>query len=490
MKLSEELKTPLIFELSKKGRNAYSLPKPFGEKVEIPDFMKRRNLNLPEVSEPEVIRHFIHLSRRNFGVDSGFYPLGSCTMKYNPKLSEEIAFLKEITEIHPYQDENTVQGSLELMYKLSEFLKKLSGMDAITLQPAAGAHGELCGCLIMKAYHKDRGEERDEVIVPDSAHGTNPASASMVGFKVIEIPSNENGMVDLEALKAALSEKTAGLLLTNPNTLGLFEEDILEISNLVHKAGGLLYYDGANLNAIMGICRPEDMGFDLLHFNLHKSFSTPHGGGGPGAGPVGVKKFLREFLPVPIVERKDKKYYLEYDLRKSIGKLKGFYGNFQVLVKAYAYILSMGSELQKASELAVLNANYLYHKLKEYYEIPFKPLKKHEFVLSCERIRRETGVRALDIAKRLLDYEIYAPTIYFPLIVKEAMMIEPTETESRETLQRFADVMIHIHKECYENPDVVKSAPHKTPIKRLDDVRAAREPILSWRMYRKSKTLK
>jgi len=476
----------LIFDYSKEGRKAYSLPHPIEDtKIEIPEKLKRKTLNLPEVSEIDIARHFIKLSQKNYGVDSGFYPLGSCTMKYNPKINEEIASWEKVTDIHPYQNESTVQGALEIMYKLGKALCEIAGVDNITLQPAAGAHGEYTGIKIIEKYLKTKGFNKNEIIVPDSAHGTNPASSAMADFRVVEIPSNEKGCVDLDALHEAVNEKTAGLMLTNPNTLGIFEENIKEISEIIHDAKGLLYYDGANLNALMGFVKPGNMGFDLVHFNLHKTFSTPHGGGGPGSGPVGVKEFLKEYLPHPIVEYDGKKYYLKHDLKNSIGKIKGFYGNFGVIVKAYAYILTMGNSLKKVSEIAVLNANYIAQKLKDLYEFPYSELRKHEIVLSCEKIKKDTGVTALDISKRILDYGMHAPTIYFPLIVKEALMIEPTETESKEELDKFIEVMRKIHRECYEDPEIVKSAPHNTEIKRLDTVKATKEPVLSYKMLRR-----
>ncbi len=476
----------LIFDYSKEGRKAYSLPHPIEDtKIKIPEKLKRKTLDLPEVSEIDIARHFIKLSQKNYGVDSGFYPLGSCTMKYNPKINEEIASWEKVTDIHPYQDESTVQGALEIMYKLGKALCEIAGVDNITLQPAAGAHGEYTGIKIIEKYLKTKGFDKNEIIVPDSAHGTNPASSAMADFRVVEIPSNEKGCVDLDALHEAVNEKTAGLMLTNPNTLGIFEENIKEISEIIHDAKGLLYYDGANLNALMGFVKPGNMGFDLVHFNLHKTFSTPHGGGGPGSGPVGVKEFLKEYLPHPIVEYDGKKYYLKHDLKNSIGKIKGFYGNFGVIVKAYAYILTMGNSLKKVSEIAVLNANYIAQKLKDLYELPYSELRKHEIVLSCEKIKKDTGVTALDISKRILDYGMHAPTIYFPLIVKEALMIEPTETESKEELDKFIDIMRKIHRECYEDPEIVKSAPHNTEIKRLDTVKATKEPVLSYKMLRR-----
>lgn len=465
----------LLKEKSVPGRIGFSLPEPFGNPVDIPEHLKRDTVNLPELSEVDVVRHYTRLSEMNFGIDTGTYPLGSCTMKYNPKINEELSAL--CSKFHPLQDVSTVQGCLQIMYDLQEYLKLISGTDAVTLQPAAGAEGELTGALIIRAYQP---QKKTEMIVPDSAHGTNPASAHMAGFDVVEIPSNPKGIIDLGALESAVSEKTAGLMLTNPNTLGIFEENILEIADIIHKADGLLYYDGANLNAIAGVCRPGDMGFDLVHFNLHKTFSTPHGGGGPGSGPVGVVKKLGDYLPVPVVECDNDAYYLQYDLPHTIGKVHGFYGNFQVMLKAYIYTLIMGSDIKKASEIAVLNANYLAQNLKDHYELPYKPLRKHEIVLSCEKIKKETGCKALDIAKRLLDYGIHAPTIYFPLIVPEALMIEPTESESREDLNKFIHAMIAIKEECYNTPDVVTGAPHTTAVTRLDEVKAARSPVLTW----------
>ncbi|MFC1455094.1 aminomethyl-transferring glycine dehydrogenase subunit GcvPB [Candidatus Undinarchaeota archaeon] len=474
----------VIFERSD-GSVGYSLPKAFGTEFEVPEKLKRKELNLPEVSEVEIVRHYTNLSQRNFGVDNGFYPLGSCTMKYNPKINEAMAVLDTVTEIHPEQIEESAQGSLELVYNLGETLKEVSGLDAVTLQPAAGAHGEYTGCMIIRAYHRAKGQEgRDEILVPDSAHGTNPASAAMAGFKVIVIPSLEDGTVDLDALKAAVTEKTAGLMLTNPNTLGIFEHNIKEISKIVHEAGGLLYYDGANLNAIMGFCKPGEMGFDVMHINLHKTFGTPHGGGGPGSGPVLVKKELAKFLPTPIVEKDGEKFKLNYDLPESIGPVKSTVGNFGVLVKAYAYILSFGNMLKDVSEMAVLNSNYMAQKLKDDYEMPGKEIRKHEFVLSGEKIKKETGCSTGDIGKRLLDYGLHAPTIYFPLIVHEALMIEPTETETKENLDNYIDALKKIKEEAYSNPDALHNAPENTAVRRLDVTKATREPILSWKMFK------
>ena len=477
--------TKLIFELSKPGRKAYSLPACDVPAVEaealIPgEYLREKDAQLPEVSEVDAVRHFVGLSRRNHGVDSGFYPLGSCTMKYNPKINEDMARLPGFARVHPYQQQDTAQGCLEVLYRLDKMLSEITGMERISLQPAAGAHGEMTGLMIIKAYHEHKGEvKRRKIIVPDTAHGTNPASAAMVGFEVVQVKSDSRGNVDLDALRAVMSDEVAGLMLTNPSTLGLFEENICEIAGIVHGAGGLLYYDGANANAIMGICRPGDTGFDVVHLNLHKTFSTPHGGGGPGSGPVGVKKKLVPFLPKPVVEFEDGKYFLDNNRPLSIGRIKSFYGNFGVAVRAYAYILTMGAEgLRRVSETAVLNANYIMNSLKEHFQLPYDRICMHEFVLSAQK-QKETGVAALDIAKRLLDFGYHPPTIYFPLIVKEAMMIEPTETESRETLDEFIEAMIRIAKEAEEDPEKVKGAPYTTPISRLDEAKAARSPILT-----------
>ena len=475
----------LIFEISKEGRKAYDLPPLDVEEVPvsslIPDSaLKENEVDLPEVSEGDVARHFTNLSTKNYGVDTGFYPLGSCTMKYNPKINEDMASLEGFTSIHPYQPEETVQGALELMYGLDEMLAEISGMERVSLQPAAGAHGEMAGLMIIRAYHEDRGDyKRKKIIVPDSAHGTNPASAAVVGFDIVEIKSDNNGAVDLENLKEVLNDEVAGLMLTNPSTLGLFEENIKQIADLVHQAGGLLYYDGANMNAIMGITRPGDMGFDVIHFNLHKTFSTPHGGGGPGSGPVGVRRDLVKYLPVPVIEKKGDKFVLDYDRPYTIGKIKSFYGHFGIMVRAYAYILTMGAEgLREVSEKAVLNANYMMSRLKEVYHLPIDQVCKHEFVLGG--LSQDTGVTTLDIAKRLLDYGYHPPTIYFPLIVNEALMIEPTETESIETLDRFIDAMLSIAKEAQNNPELLKAAPHTTKVRRIDEAKAARNLVLKW----------
>lgn len=475
----------LIFEISKEGRKAYSLPKCDVEEVNLEslipkEFLSDKELDLPEVSEVDVIRHYTQLSNKNYGVDTGFYPLGSCTMKYNPKLNEDMAALPGFANIHPYQPEETVQGALELMYKLDKMLAEVAGMERMTLQPAAGAHGELVGLMVIKAYHKKRGDlKRTKIIIPDSAHGTNPASAAVAGFDVVEIKSNPDGSVNIDSLKSALSDEIAGLMLTNPSTLGLFETNIKQIADLVHDAGGLLYYDGANMNAIMGVTRPGDMGFDVIHYNIHKTFSTPHGGGGPGSGPVGVRKDLVEFLPSPVIEKKGEEYVLDYDRPYSIGKIKSFYGHFGILVRAYTYILSYGPALREVSEKAVLNANYMMHKLKEKYYLPIEQVCKHEFVLGGlnEDI---LGVSTLDIAKRLLDYGYHPPTIYFPLIVNEAMMIEPTETESVETLDQFIDALNKIADEAKETPELLKNAPHHTHVRRIDEAKAARNLIVKW----------
>lgn len=476
--------TPLIFEMSVPGRQAHQLPEYDVPEVELSRLIPQQLLreappDLPEVGEVDVIRHFTELSQKNYGVDAGFYPLGSCTMKYNPKVNEAVAQLDGFVKVHPYQPEETVQGCLELLYQTDRALSEITGMDRISLQPAAGAHGELTGLMIIKAYHEHQGDfKRTKVVVPDSAHGTNPASAAVAGFQVIEVKSNEHGGVDLEALKAIMSDEIAGLMLTNPNTLGLFDENIDVIARIVHDAGGLLYYDGANANAILGISRPGDMGFDVVHLNLHKTFSTPHGGGGPGSGPVGVKRELVPFLPRPVIEQKDGNYWLDYDRPLSIGKVRSFYGNFNVVVKAYAYIRSLGAKgLRRVSETAVLNANYIMASLKPYYHLPYDKICMHEVVFSGQK-QKSFGVTTLDIAKRLMDYGYHPPTVYFPLVIREALMIEPTETESKETLDEFIHAMIQIAKEAETEPDTVRNAPHTTVISRPDEAKAARLPVL------------
>ncbi|MDZ5471029.1 aminomethyl-transferring glycine dehydrogenase subunit GcvPB (plasmid) [Bacillus sp. 31A1R] len=476
----------LIFELTKPGRVGYSLPEMDVPELDLNEllpegFLREEEPELPEVSELDIMRHYTALSRRNHGVDSGFYPLGSCTMKYNPKINENVARFNGFAHIHPLQDESSVQGALELMYDLQEHLIEITGMDEVTLQPAAGAHGEWTGLMMIRAYHEANGDtKRTKVVVPDSAHGTNPASATVAGFETITVKSDENGLVDLEDLRSVVGEDTAALMLTNPNTLGLFEENILEMAEIVHAAGGKLYYDGANLNAVLSKARPGDMGFDVVHLNLHKTFTGPHGGGGPGSGPVGVKADLIPFLPKPIVAKRGDEFVLDYDRPQSIGRVKPYYGNFGINVRAYTYIRTMGPDgLKAVTEYAVLNANYMMRRLQEFYDLPFDRHCKHEFVLSGRR-QKKLGVRTLDIAKRLLDFGYHPPTIYFPLNVEECIMIEPTETESKETLDAFIDAMIQIAKEAEENPEIVQEAPHTTVIGRLDETTAARKPILRY----------
>jgi glycine dehydrogenase subunit 2 len=448
------------------------------------NLQKIQSLNIPDLDETQVVRHFFRLSQMNYGIDNGIYPLGSCTMKYNPKICEEIAFWEKFSNTHPYQDVSSIQGNLQIMFELEHILCKITGMDYFCLQPAAGAHGEFLGMLLTRAYHKNNNDNtRDEVILPDTAHGTNPASANMAGYKIIEIPSTENGTVDLDKLEKTLSEKTACFMLTNPNTLGIFESEISEIQRMVHKVGALLYYDGANINAIMGKARPGDMGFDIVHLNLHKTFSTPHGGGGPGSGPVGVNSKLEKFLPIPrVVKKKDDSFFLDYNVPDSIGKIKEYYGNFSVLLRAYVYLILMGGDgLKEASEIAVLNSNYMKKKIldSKNYEMPFKQLRKHEFVLSCEKLKQEKNITAKDIAKRLLDYGLHPPTIYFPLIVKESLMIEPTETESKEELDKYIDTL---RKIAEEKPETVRNTPNYTSVKRVNEVEASKKPILTWNM--------
>ncbi|MDU5808497.1 MAG: aminomethyl-transferring glycine dehydrogenase subunit GcvPB [Finegoldia magna] len=476
----------LIFELSQPGRTGYKLPELDVEEKDnlIPEeFLSNEELDLPEVSEVDVVRHYTNLSTLNFGVDTGMYPLGSCTMKYNPKINEEIVANPKLARLHPKQDDYQVQGALEAMYTLQKSLCEVSGMDYMTLQPAAGAHGEITAITIFKKYHEVNGNsEKNEIIVPDSAHGTNPATAAMAGYKVVEVKSNANGVVDVEDLRKVVNEKTAGLMLTNPNTLGLFETKIKEIAEIVHEAGGLLYYDGANANAILGHARPGDMGFDAIHFNVHKTFSTPHGGGGPGAGPVGVKKFLREYLPKPIVEKDGDKYFLDYSMEHSIGRMKDFQGHFGILMRALTYILSMGSDgLKCASTIAVLNANYLQAQLKDDYNLPHDFICKHEFVLGGLKDDCDGQVKTLDVAKRLLDMGFHPPTVYFPLIVHEALMVEPTETEPKQTLDAFVAAMKQIAQEARENKDILLEAPITTVVRRPDETEAAKNLILTFK---------
>ena len=443
------------------------------------DCLRKNEVGLPQLSELDVMRHYKELSDLNFCIEKGFYPLGSCTMKYNPKVNEFLSSLDGFN-IHPNSPDEMAQGSLKLMYNLQNALLKVTGMDAITLQPSAGAHGEMTGMMIIKKYFGTIGEKRTKVIIPDSAHGTNPTSARISGFDIIEIKSNEKGQVDIDALKAVLDKDVAAIMMTNPNTLGIFEEQVEEISKIMHENGSLLYYDGANFNAIMGYTNPKLMGFDVVHLNLHKTFSTPHGGGGPGAGPVAVVEKLKDFLPTPVIDFDGKKYFRNYNVKHSIGSVKDFCGNFSVLVKAYAYILMMGKNLKHASENAVLNANYLKEKLKKYYDLPYDEPCMHEFVLSGERQKHESGVSTLNIAKALMDGNTHPPTVYFPLIVHEAIMIEPTESENKEILDEFVDTMILIAQESKTNPEKILSAPHTTPVKKIDEVTAARHPDLKY----------
>lgn len=478
--------SPLIFERSIADRFAYSLPPVDVETKDINSllddkFIRKTKAELPEISELDLIRHYTELSNKNWGIDTGFYPLGSCTMKYNPKINEKVARIDGFATSHPLQNEKAIQGSLEIVHDLQESLKEITGMDEISLQSAAGAQGEWTALMMIKAYHEANGDHnRTKVIVPDSAHGTNPASATVAGFDTVTVKSNEKGLVDIDDLKRVVGDDTAAIMLTNPNTLGLFETEILEMADIVHEAGGKMYYDGANLNAIMGYTRPGDMGFDAVHLNLHKTFTGPHGGGGPGSGPIGVTEELAKFLPKPQVVEKDGVYDLDYDRPDSIGMVKNFYGNFGINVRAYTYIRTLGAEgLKKVSEYAVLNANYIMRSLEDKYELPFTQHCKHEFVISGNR-QKEQGIKTLDIAKRLMDFDIHPPTVYFPLIVGEAMMIEPTETESKETLDHFIDTMLQIADEAENNPDIIHEAPHKTSVKRLDETRASRKPVLRW----------
>lgn len=478
----------LIFELSRPGRLALDLPQSDVPEQQIEKlipaaYLRSEPAALPEVSQLDLVRHFTELSQRTFGVDSGFYPLGSCTMKYNPKVNEDVAALPGWSGLHPLEDFRDTQGALQLMFELQQMLAEISGMDAVTLQPVAGAQGELTGLKLIRAYHRNRGEEnRIRVIVPDSAHGTNPATVSVCGMETVKIKSYPDGAIDLDALRAAVNSDTAALMLTNPSTLGLFEKNICAVTEIVHAAGGLVYYDGANANAIMGLTRPGDMGFDVIHFNLHKTFSTPHGGGGPGAGPVGVKKILEPFLPIPVVtQTADGIYCFAEDRPLSIGRMHSFYGNFGILIRAYAYILTMGAAgLRQVSEDAVLNANYCLARLRDVYHAPFARHCMHECVLTSQK-QNAKGIRTLDIAKRLLDYGVHPPTIYFPLIVAEALMIEPTETESKETLDAFVGIMRQIAREAEENPALITQAPTTTVVGRLDEAAAARKPNLRWK---------
>lgn len=477
----------LIYELSRKGKRTYipvkkedfSLKEP--QDILPPNIIREDKAFLPEVSELDVVRHFTGISKLNMSVDTNFYPLGSCTMKYNPKILESSAQDPQFKDIHPYYPEEFSQGVLEILYETATYLEKISGMDKVTFQPAAGAHGELTSLLVIRAYHTSRGNPRKVVIVPDSAHGTNPASSALAGYEVVEVRSNNRGMVDCEHLKELMNEDVAAIMLTNPNTLGIFEERIKDIAEIAHKYGALLHYDGANLNAILGRVKPGDMGFDTIQFNLHKTFATPHGGGGPGSGPVGVKSHLTEFLPVPHIEKRaDGSYFLNYDYPNSIGKIRAFYGNFLVVLKAYIYLSILGEEgILETSNAAVLNANYLLELIKDKFDVQYKGKYMHEFVITAKKYK-EKGIKALDIAKRLIDYGFHPPTIYFPLIVKEDLMIEPTETEDRETIEEFAKTLLKIVEEAENNPDILKEAPHTTPVGRLDEVWAARHLILRY----------
>ncbi|HKA25929.1 MAG TPA: aminomethyl-transferring glycine dehydrogenase subunit GcvPB [Gaiellaceae bacterium] len=474
----------LVYEKSRPGRRASSLPRPDLPAGEVPEELRRSSPpRLPEISEPELLRHFTALADSTFGVDTGFYPLGSCTMKHNPRVNERVVNLPGFRDLHPLQQEDASQGALELMWRLQEILAEVVGLPAVSLQPAAGSQGELTGLLLMRAYFTDRGEgdRRREIVIPDTAHGTNPASVTMAGYELVDVKTDPRGNVDLDDLRGKVGPQTAGLMLTNPSTLGLFDEGVEEITRIFHESGALMYYDGANLNAICGISRPGDFGFDIVHFNLHKTFSQPHGGGGPGGGPIAVREKLEPFLPVPAVVREGDTFRLDYARPKTIGKVRGFCGPFGVFVRSYAYIRSYGPALREMSEVAVLNANYLLARLKNSYEAPFDRLCMHEFVLSGRPLKREYGVTTLDVAKRLMDYRFHPPTIYFPLIVPEALMIEPTETEAKETLDAFADAMLEIARDAAERPELLKEAPHVRPVKRLDEVRAAKQPVLRYR---------
>lgn len=476
----------LIFEKSRPGRSAGNVPEsdvPTSDIATIIDEKYLRvNLDLPEVAEVDLIRHYTNLSRRNFGVDLGFYPLGSCTMKYNPKINENAAVLPGFTGLHPYADAEAAQGNLQLMDEMQQYLCNIFGMAAFTLQPAAGAHGELTGMMMIKKYFEKKGDKRHRILIPDAAHGTNPASSALSGFEIVTLRSNSEGGVDIDHLRSLMTEDVAALMLTNPDTLGLFERNIEEVSRIIHEKGGLLYGDGANANAFLGVARPGDLGFDVIQLNLHKTFSTPHGGGGPGSGPVGVGKALVDFLPVPRIIKTGDGYRWSENFPDSIGRVRAFYGNFNVIVKAYAYIRSLGAQgLKNATEMAVLNANYIKERLKPYFDLPYERICMHECVFSGRRQVAESGVHTSDIAKRLIDFGYHPPTIYFPLIVPEALMIEPTETESKETLDAFCEAMISIASEAKEDPQRVKDAPLTTEVSRMDEVLAARKPDVCWK---------
>jgi glycine cleavage system P protein (glycine dehydrogenase) subunit 2 len=475
----------LIYERSQAGRRASAIPHHAGlPPAEVPEELRRADPpRLPEVPEFDLVRHFTELSTRNFGIDNGFYPLGSCTMKYNPRVNERLVGLPGFASLHPLQDEDGVQGALDLEWRLQEILAEVTGLDAVSLQPAAGSQGELTGLMLVRAYFGERGEleQRRKVVIPDTAHGTNPASVTMAGFEVTPVKTDARGNIDVDDLRTKVDEHTAALMLTNPSTLGLFDENIEQIEAIFHGAGALMYYDGANLNAVCGISRPGDMGFDIVHINLHKTFSQPHGGGGPGGGPIAVRDMLEPYLPVPaVIRRDDGTFGLDFDRPRSIGKVRAFTGPFGVFVRSYAYIRAYGPRLREMSETAVLNANYVLARLKDAYELPFDRLCMHEFVLSARNLKRDHGVTALDVAKRLMDYGYHPPTIYFPLVVTEALMIEPTETETKETLDAFCDAMLAIAQEAAENPELLKQAPHNRPVRRLDEVRAAKHPVVKY----------
>jgi glycine cleavage system P protein (glycine dehydrogenase) subunit 2 len=471
----------LIYERSQAGRRASRIADPGVAPAEVPEALRRKAPpRLPELAEPELVRHYTELSTRTFGIDTGFYPLGSCTMKYNPRVNERAVGLPGFADLHPHQEDEGAQGALELMWRLQEMLAEVVGLDAVTLQPAAGSQGELTGLTLMRAYFADRGEDRTEVIIPDTAHGTNPASVAMAGYTLVRVKTDPRGNVDVDDLRGKVGAHTAGLMLTNPSTLGLFEERIVEIADIFHSAGALLYYDGANLNAVCGISRPGDMGFDIVHYNLHKTFSQPHGGGGPGGGPVAVRRDIEQFLPVPVVARDGDTFRFEYDRPKTIGKVRGFGGPFGVFVRAYAFMRMWGPGLRDMSEIAVLNANYVLSRLRGAYDVPVDRHCMHEFVVSARNLKREHGVTALDVAKRLMDHGFHPPTIYFPLIVAEALMIEPTETETRETLDAFCDAMLAIAKEAGDDPRMLKDAPHTRPVSRLDEAEAAKRLLVRY----------
>jgi glycine dehydrogenase subunit 2 len=471
----------LIYEKSRAGRRGGRIPDPGVETAEVPaDLARSTPPRLPELAEPELVRHYTELSTRTFGIDTGFYPLGSCTMKYNPRINERAVGLPGFADLHPHQEDEGAQGALELMWRLQEMLAEVVGLDAVTLQPAAGSQGELTGLTLMRAYFADRGEDRTEVIIPDTAHGTNPASVAMAGYTLVRVQTDMRGNVDVDDLRGKVGEQTAGLMLTNPSTLGLFEERISEIADIFHSAGALLYYDGANLNAVCGISRPGDMGFDIVHYNLHKTFSQPHGGGGPGGGPVAVRRDLEPFLPVPIVVRDGDAFRFDYDRPKTIGKVRGFGGPFGVFVRAYAFMRMWGPGLRDMSEAAVLNANYVLARLRDAYDVPVDRHCMHEFVVSARNLKREHGITALDVAKRLMDHGFHPPTIYFPLIVSEALMIEPTETETRDTLDAFCEAMLAIAQEAADDPQTLKDAPHTRPVSRLDEAAAAKRLVVRY----------